>query len=313
MSHQIWALGGGKGGTGKSFISSGLGYHLARTGKETVLIDADFGAPNLHTFFGLTNTSHDLGDFLSSKISSIQEIAEPLILPNLKLVKGPESLLFTANLNYYKKLKFLRQVNKLKCDHVILDLGTGTSLNTLDFFLTADPGLVILTPEATAIENGIIFLKSCAVRALKLYLEHFEQAELLQRLEIYIKDNSKTFYGFFKSLAEENSRFGYTLYLALKKFRPCLIMNKVRNDRDEQLGQSLVDGLRKFLLIDVRYLGSVPYDDRVSDSLKDFTFFYQKYEGSEISLAVNKIASKLMFSADFITRRGTAPVVGMSS
>ena len=42
----IWAVGGGKGGVGKSVVSTILAFWLARMGKRTVLIDVDLGGPN---------------------------------------------------------------------------------------------------------------------------------------------------------------------------------------------------------------------------------------------------------------------------
>ncbi len=48
MAH-IWPIGGGKGGSGKSFLTSSLGRVLAGLGKKTLLIDLDLGAANLHT------------------------------------------------------------------------------------------------------------------------------------------------------------------------------------------------------------------------------------------------------------------------
>ncbi len=42
-SKTIWAIGGGKGGTGKSFITANLALHLASKEDDIVLIDADFG------------------------------------------------------------------------------------------------------------------------------------------------------------------------------------------------------------------------------------------------------------------------------
>ncbi len=39
----IWAVGGGKGGVGKSIMSSLLAFWLARLGNRTILMDLDLG------------------------------------------------------------------------------------------------------------------------------------------------------------------------------------------------------------------------------------------------------------------------------
>src|SRR5690606_16072397 len=43
---QIWAIGGGKGGVGKSLVASSLAISLARSGNKVVAIDLDLGAAN---------------------------------------------------------------------------------------------------------------------------------------------------------------------------------------------------------------------------------------------------------------------------
>src|SRR3989338_5798692 len=44
---QIWAVGGGKGGTGKTVVAASIGILLAKAGKRVIIIDADLGGANL--------------------------------------------------------------------------------------------------------------------------------------------------------------------------------------------------------------------------------------------------------------------------
>ena len=57
VRRQIWSIGGGKGGIGKSLLAASLGWQLARLGKRVVLVDADLGGANLHTCLGLPGPS----------------------------------------------------------------------------------------------------------------------------------------------------------------------------------------------------------------------------------------------------------------
>ena len=66
---EIWAIGGGKGGTGKSFVTSSIGTHLASKGNKVVLIDADLGGANLHTLLGVSKPRNSLTDFFERKAS----------------------------------------------------------------------------------------------------------------------------------------------------------------------------------------------------------------------------------------------------
>ena len=63
----IWAVGGGKGGAGKSVVSTILAFWLARMGKRTVLIDADLGGANIHTLMGIKSPPRSINDFITRK------------------------------------------------------------------------------------------------------------------------------------------------------------------------------------------------------------------------------------------------------
>ena len=302
MDKKIWAVGGGKGGTGKSFIAASLGLHLASLDREVVLVDADLGAPNLHTLLGIKASHPDLGDFLTNAVPSLEETAVETPYRGLRIVKGSENILFTANLNHYKKLRLLRQLRQLKAPNVILDLGTGSSFNTLDFFLSANPGVVVATPEPTAIENTYLFLKSCIMRVLKLYMDHYKIQDLHQKMLDQIEKNSQSLYGFFKSLMESDRSYGTILYRALRSFRPCLVMNKTRDERDVLLGRSVADVARKYLLIDMKYLGAVPNDDDVHESLRGLRPFYLEHKDSAAARAIRRMSEDLAYSIEVTLR-----------
>ena len=302
MDKRIWAVGGGKGGTGKSFVAASLALHLASLDREVVLVDADLGAPNLHTLLGVRASHPDLGDFLTNTVPSLEEAAVETPYHGLRIVKGSENILFIANLNHYKKLRLLRQLRQLKTQNVILDLGTGSSFNTLDFFLSANPGVVVATPEPTAIENTYLFLKSCIMRVLKLYMDHYKIQDLHQKMLDQIEKNSQSLYGFFKSLMETDRSYGTILYRALRGFRPCLVMNKTRDERDVLLGRSVADVARKYLLIEMKYLGAVPYDDDVHTSLRALRPFYLDHSDSAAARAIRQMSEELAYSIEFTLR-----------
>lgn len=302
MDKRIWAIGGGKGGTGKSFVAASLGLHLASLDREVVLVDADLGAPNLHTLLGLKADHPDLGDFLSNRLPTLEQAAVETPFRHLRLVKGTENILFVANINHYKKLRLLRHLRQMDAPTVILDLGTGSSFNTLDFFLSANPGIVVATPEPTAIENTYLFLKSCIMRVLKLYMDHYKIRDLHQRMLEQIEKNSQSLYGFFRSLMESDRTYGTILYRALRGFRPCLVMNKARDERDVLLGRSVTDVARKYLLIDMKYLGALPYDEDVQTSLRGLRPFYLDHRDSAAARSVRQIAEELAYSIEFTLR-----------
>jgi flagellar biosynthesis protein FlhG len=64
-SCKIWAIGSGKGGVGKSFVTSSLALTLSKLGKKVLTIDLDLSGPNLHTALGQKPQEHNLDLFFN--------------------------------------------------------------------------------------------------------------------------------------------------------------------------------------------------------------------------------------------------------
>jgi len=292
-TRTIWAVGGGKGGTGKSFVTANLALCLSKKNKEVTLIDADLGGANLHTFLGMRKSDLDIGDFLTKKVPTLKDVAVPTQYNKLRLVKGSDHLLFTANLNYFKKLKLLRHIKTFDSDVIIIDIGTGSTYNSIDFFLLSNPGILVVNPEPTSIENAYYFLKSCIIRLLKLYIDHYQIQDLIKKVTEQINDNSRSVYSFLSEVISQDKYYADLLFRALKKFRPSLIINKARDEKDFVLGESISNVVQKILVINLDYLGAIPFNEVVHKSVKNLTPVMDKYPESDVGKAILSIASRL--------------------
>ena len=74
LKKKMWAIGGGKGGVGKSIVTLMVGASLARQGKKVILVDADLGGSNLHTLAGIRYPQVTLEDFMNRSKESIEEV-----------------------------------------------------------------------------------------------------------------------------------------------------------------------------------------------------------------------------------------------
>jgi flagellar biosynthesis protein FlhG len=289
----IWAVGGGKGGTGKTFLSANLAIALGVDQGDVIAVDADLGGPNLHTLLGVRQNGRDLGHFIRNQVDRLEDITMPTSFPGLRLIRGSENTLFLANLNHYKKLKLIRQIKSLPSKRVLIDLGTGSAYNTLDLFVIASPGILVVTPEPTAIENTYLFLRTCALRILKAYARYFGIQDFDKRVQEEFESRSMTLRTFLESLSVSDGSAGQVLTAALKSLKLYLVVNKARDKKDVLLGRSIIDVVRKYFLINMELLGTIPYDERVHWSLKRFSPFIFEYPESVVAQTIRSMAERL--------------------
>src|SRR5215468_2694303 len=86
MIPRVVAIGGGKGGVGKSLVAANVGIFLATLGKRVVLVDAAFGAANLHIFAGVPRPSRSLAEALTTGGPRLADLAVPTHVPGVRLV-----------------------------------------------------------------------------------------------------------------------------------------------------------------------------------------------------------------------------------
>src|ERR1700747_3435216 len=86
MIPRVVAIAGGKGGVGKSLVAANVGIFLATLGKRVILVDAAFGAPNLHIFAGVPRPTRSLSEGFAGQ--PLVELAVATHVPNVRLIGG---------------------------------------------------------------------------------------------------------------------------------------------------------------------------------------------------------------------------------
>lgn len=264
---KIIAVGGAKGGIGKSIIAANLGIYLASLGLKTVLIDLDLGGSNLHLYLGYrTLLQSSINDFLKKRVNSLSDVMVETPHGPI-LIGGDSSELGSANIDFMKKVKLIRGINALKADCVILDLGGDTSYNILDFFLQADHGIVVTTRDSAAYIGAYHFLKAAIYRKLNR-LTGMESRSGGDRknaaLERYIHDatmsgnGSKTINELVASVRDECPEHLAAIMKAVWDFNPYLVVNRVpQGVGPEEVARKIQAVSKKWLGRDVRLLGSI--------------------------------------------------------
>ncbi len=291
---KIWAIGGGKGGTGKTFVTSAMGTYIAGKGKRVTLIDIDIGGANLHSFLGISRPKKSLTDFFEAG-ASLNKLAVKTGIDNMSLITGDIHSLASDNIKFTQKLKLFRHIMKLNKHYVIIDLGAGSHNNTIDTFLMADKKIVILEPEITSVENMYHFIKNALFRKLRMSLREYGFKDIVEQMwgrrEEY---NIKSLRELIDSIRVNFSHVGDIIDRELSDFKLCLILNKIRSSDDILIGSSMKSIFMKYLGVDTKFVGFVEYDDSVWRSIRERKPFMLNYSLSRSAKEVEVFTENLL-------------------
>ncbi len=286
---QIWAIASGKGGVGKSVIATNLAISLAKEGRRCTLIDADLGGANLHTLLGMQRPKRDLTHLFTDNQVNLQQLAIPTGIDGLDLVCGSMDMLDVANLHLAKKQKLIRQVASLDNEHVIIDIGAGSSFNSLDFFLLGHQSILVVLPTPSSLENVYHFLKAALSRK-------FTQAARRLGLSLSIDSSALLPWPQIEKLRATQPLTADALQEEVGRLQPRIIINQARTVEERQLGGQIALACRHFFNINVEALGSIDFDERVYTSVQKMKPALQEEGEFGFDLAIHDITRNLLDS-----------------
>lgn len=258
----VLPIAGGKGGIGKSVLAANLALALARLDKRVILIDADLGGSDLHNILGLTNDRPGLGEVLTGRDLAITDVIAPLTEPRLAFCPGDAMVVAAANPGFQKKRKLLHAIAHLDADFVLLDLGAGTSITVMDFYLASPLGLVVMLPERPALHSAFNFLKNAAFRALERALSGNSDCErVLAGFQARGRGpGAMAMAELVAALESARPGEGLRARRALERVRPKLVVNRARQVDDFAMARQLADWAAADLGLMVEVLGFLPED-----------------------------------------------------
>ena len=293
-STNIVPVGGGKGGVGKSVFSTNLAVGIALSGQKYVLIDGDFGASNLHALLGISHPPHGFQDFFLNN-----QLPDSLLIEtgisNLKFISSAGDNPGSANIDPDRVKKIISFIKKLKADTVVLDLGPGTSFNVLDFFNISLQSIVMSSPEMTSVMKTFSFIRSALFRRISLHLKNLPDLQKLvdhshpskTDIETYTMDTLR------ENVKKVDDSQNEQINEIVNQFKPSIIINRVRHKKDLLAGNNLVNLVKKYLDVDLNYLGYIVESDRVRDSVEEMVPFLIKDPQSKPSENLQQIIGTL--------------------
>jgi flagellar biosynthesis protein FlhG len=156
-STRILTVTSGKGGVGKTNISTNLALALAQEGSRTCLFDADLGLANIDIVLGL-NPEFTLEDVILGQ----KELNDIIIkgFHGIDIIPGSSGVEKLVSLEKEQIRNMAASLGTLShYDFLIFDTSAGISVPVIAFCMTAGEVLLVITPEPTSMTDAYALLK----------------------------------------------------------------------------------------------------------------------------------------------------------
>ena len=161
-SYDVVSVSSGKGGTGKSILTSNLAVLLAASSRVTVL-DADLGLANIHILYNLMpryNASH--------VISGERDLDDVMLKGprGVNVIPGGSGIPELATLTDMMFGSFADGIAQLdsSTDLLLIDAPSGLDRQSLLFLLASDQVVVVTTEDITAMTDAYAVIKTVLTR-----------------------------------------------------------------------------------------------------------------------------------------------------
>ena len=191
---KIIAVGAGKGGVGKSTISTTLAIGLARMGASVGLLDGDIYGPSMTTMLGLQQETSDAeeGLLIPFRVHGIEAMTIG------KLVEPDKALIWRGPRAHSAFSQLAIQTKWSELDYLIVDLppGTGDVPLTLAQLLPLTGAVIVCTPQLVAQDD--------ARRAIRMFQQlGIPILGLVENMSYFVADDGKEYDIFGKGGGED--------------------------------------------------------------------------------------------------------------
>ncbi|MEN8182589.1 MAG: P-loop NTPase [Myxococcota bacterium] len=298
-SPRLIAVGGGKGGVGKSLVTANLAVALADEGHRVVAVDTDLPGANLHTCLGVRPPRASLAHFVAGRETDLAKLVVDTPVENLRLIGATGGHPGFARLRPSRRAELSEALRKLPCDYALLDVAAGTHPEVIDAFLVGDACILVCTPEPTSVENIYSFLRAALFRRVRASVLSEEVCERIDlALDPLNERGIRTPLDLQREIAALDAADAERFADAVARFRPALIVNQVRSVDDIKLGFQLASVCRKYFGLEAEYLGYVNHDDAVRQATLARCPVVKAFPDSDAAIYLRRIAGKLLGSRD---------------
>ncbi|MFN7455168.1 MAG: MinD/ParA family protein [Pseudobdellovibrionaceae bacterium] len=152
------AITSGKGGVGKTTLTSNMAQALAQQGQRVLIFDGDLGMANIDIMFGVKPEGNILDVIRGEK--EISEVVTQ-ISPLISLISGGSGIVELNRLNPFERRALVDSVSQLEhaYDYMLIDTAPGISDNVLYLNAAAQMSAVIINPDPASLADSYALIK----------------------------------------------------------------------------------------------------------------------------------------------------------
>lgn len=162
----------GKGGVGKTTVTTNLGVALSNLNLKVLILDVDFGLNNLDVVMGIENrVVYDVIDVLKGKCRAKQALIQDFFNPQLYVLPSVHSV---NNFNITsEQINFIISQIESMFDYILIDCPAGIEVGFHRAVKCADEAIVVTTPHISAIRDAdkvLTLLNSYNLNSVKILI-----------------------------------------------------------------------------------------------------------------------------------------------
>ncbi|MDB4993404.1 MAG: Flagellar synthesis regulator FleN [Myxococcaceae bacterium] len=305
--HRMLAVGGGRGGVGKSLIAQNLAIYFAQLGKSVVLVDADPTGANLHTHFGLSAAKRDPSLDTSSP-RSFEEALVQTNVPGLRMLPAAHDAIDLPFLHRAgRKARWIARLRALPVEYLVVDVGPGNGHFALDVMLAADVSICVTVPEPPAIEATYRFVRASFRRRLR-------RALLRDRFRLPVIERAITELGslpapidLVRALHKMDPALAEIAWVEAHRMHLQLVVNQTRVRTDLELGTWMSGLCARHYGVPLDELGHIEHDDTVWITVRRNKPLLVDSPTSKAARNLERIARRVLALLTARQEKGTVP------
>jgi len=276
-----------KGGVGTTTLAVNSAIQLAKKGSDVLLLDAALSRASCHLALGSSISERNISVLTTIRGSELKSAVVQSSVANLAFVAGAPDSSDIANIPYLVKQKIITELRELPYDYIIIDAGSGTSNDALDFTLASDLAIFAVTPHPSSIEPFYRYIRALLHRLLLVSLNKKRYQALNTQIS-FISPLPSLF-----RLEDTGEQDLQEIEKGLNSRRFGFVFTKYATEKDLRFGPQIEGMIREFFRLPVSYMGGLDWDSVAENAAAAMEAISKSHPICAYSLSVEKLVNRI--------------------